>query len=41
MVVTGFLDNSVTYLKPYIPIDYKHKIRKVTGLQSISLNNDC
>lgn len=40
MVVTGFFVKSVTYLKPYIPIDYNVNIRKVTGLQSISLIND-
>lgn len=40
MVVTGFLVKSVTYKIPLVPIDYSVNIRKVTGLQSISLIND-
>ncbi len=40
MFVTGFLVKSVTYRIALVPIDCDVNIRKVTGLQTISLIND-
>lgn len=38
--VTDFFVKYVTYQIPLVPIDYNVNIKKVTGLQAISLIND-